>query len=150
MASQPAQNYENHPKFPTSFVIGASLLLVALVIFVVAAALSGGSATALLGALGGILATLGALIALGNGRVYALVLQDRVIRLEMEVRMARVLPADLNERARGLGIKQRVALRFASDAELPALVAKVLDENLTDMKAIKRLVKDWQADHQRV
>ena len=44
---------------------------------------------------------------------------------------------------------QLVSLRFASDAELPALARKVHDEKLNDRKAIKRLVKDWQADYLR-
>lgn len=150
MASPPAQNYANHGKFPTTFVVGAALLLAGLLLFAAAALLSLGHVPALLGALGGIAATLGAGVALVNARTYCLVLQDRVIRLELEVRMARVLPPALSERARSLGIKQRVALRFASDEELPALVSKVLDGNITDQKAIKRMVKDWQADHQRV
>jgi hypothetical protein len=82
-------------------------------------------------------------------RVMALTVQDRVIRLEERLRMRELLPADLQPRFADFTVKQLVALRFASDAELPALARTVLDEKITDQKAIKRMVKDWRADHQR-
>ena len=43
-------------------------------------------------------------------------------------------------------MNQLVALRFASDAELPVLAKKVLDEKLNDRKAIKQMIRDWQPD----
>ena len=79
-------------------------------------------------------------------RAFALTVQDRVIRLEMRLRMREVLPADLLPRIPEFTRGQLVALRFASDAELPALARRVLDERLTDRKAIKQLVREWQAD----
>jgi hypothetical protein len=82
-------------------------------------------------------------------RVFALTVQDRVIRLEMRLRLAEILPADLRPRIPELSVGQLCALRFASDAELPALSRKVLDEKMKDRKAIKRLVKDWQGDYLR-
>ena len=82
-------------------------------------------------------------------RVMALSVQDRVIRLEETLRMRALLPADLQARIGELGAKQIVALRFASDAELPELARKVLDEKIQNQKAIKRLVRDWRADFQR-
>jgi hypothetical protein len=75
--------------------------------------------------------------------------QDRVIRLEERLRYERVLPADLKARSGELNIGQIVSLRFASDAELPALAKKVLDEKLTERKAIKQLVKSWKPDYLR-
>ena len=78
-----------------------------------------------------------------------LTVQDRVIRLEMQLRLARVLPADLQAQISRLEVKQLVALRFASDAELPALVRDVLAGKLGTQKEIKMQVKDWQADYQR-
>jgi hypothetical protein len=82
-------------------------------------------------------------------RLFALSVQDRIIRLEMQLRLQRILPDDLRARIGEITRGQFVALRFASDAELPALVRKVLDEGITDQKQIKMAVKDWQADYLR-
>ncbi|HWZ84886.1 MAG TPA: DUF6526 family protein [Thermoanaerobaculia bacterium] len=82
-------------------------------------------------------------------RTFPLTVQDRVIRLEMRLRLEKVLPADLKPRIADLSRGQLVALRFAGDAELPALVREVLDKKLTDLKAIKSRIRDWQADHFR-
>ena len=82
-------------------------------------------------------------------RTFALRVQDRVIRLEERLRYERVLPADLLARVNELTVAQMIALRFASDKELPGLARKVLDEKLADGKTIKDLVVDWQADHLR-
>ncbi len=84
-----------------------------------------------------------------RARLFALAVQDRVIRLEERLRYERVLPADLQARCGELMIGQIVALRFASDAELPALARKVLDEKLTERKTIKQLVKNWKPDYLR-
>lgn len=82
-------------------------------------------------------------------RVFALTVQDRVIRLEMRLRMRELLPADLTGRIPEFTPGQLVAMRFASDRELPVLARRVLDERLQDRKAIKKLIQDWQADHLR-
>jgi hypothetical protein len=83
-------------------------------------------------------------------RVFALKAQDRVIRLEERLRMERLLPDDLEPRIHDFSTDQLVALRFASDEELPELARRVLDEGITDKKVIKQAVKNWRADHQRV
>jgi hypothetical protein len=82
-------------------------------------------------------------------RMFANTVQDRVIRLEMRLRLAEILPIDLRPRIPEFTVGQLVSLRFAGDAELPALARKVLEEKLSDRKAIKQLVKDWQADYLR-
>ena len=82
-------------------------------------------------------------------RVMALTVQDRVIRLEERMRMRELLPADLKPRINEFTVKQLVALRFASDAELPDLARQVLDGKLVEQKAIKQAVRNWRADHQR-
>jgi hypothetical protein len=82
-------------------------------------------------------------------RAFAVTVQDRVIRLEERLRMAALLPAELQRRIPEFSAGQLVALRFASDAELAALARRVLDEKIEDPKAIKLLVREWRADHLR-
>lgn len=83
------------------------------------------------------------------GRLFALAVQDRLIRLEEKLRYERVLPEELRWRADELTVDQFVSLRFASDEELPQLMQKVLDEKLTKRKAIKALIKNWKPDYLR-
>jgi uncharacterized protein DUF6526 len=82
-------------------------------------------------------------------RLFALAVQDRVIRLEERVRYERILPEELRWRADELTVNQFVSLRFASDDELPQLMRKVLDDKLTERKAIKQLIKNWRPDYLR-
>jgi hypothetical protein len=82
-------------------------------------------------------------------RVMAVKVQDRVIRLEMHLRLREVLPPDLRGRINDLTPDQLVALRFASDGELPELIRQVLAGTLTKRKDIKLKVKNWQADYLR-
>ncbi len=83
-------------------------------------------------------------------RTQALTAQDRLIRLEMRLRLRDVLPADLKARIHDLTPPQLVALRFASDAELPELIRDVLAGKLETQKAIKTRIRDWQGDFLRV
>jgi|SRR5712692_2418485 len=82
-------------------------------------------------------------------RIFALTVQDRVIRLEMRLRLAQLLPPDLRPRIGEFAVGQLVALRFAGDNELPELTRRVLDEKLTDRKAIKKMIQHWQPDFLR-
>lgn len=82
-------------------------------------------------------------------RLYALHNQDRLIRLEEQLRMKALLPAALASRAMGLKPSQYVALRFASDEELPGLVQQTLDEDLNN-EQIKQRIKTWRADDFRI
>ncbi|GLH72069.1 hypothetical protein GETHLI_05710 [Geothrix limicola] len=82
-------------------------------------------------------------------RLYALKLQNRLIRLEEAQRMATLLPEDLKARSSELTIPQVVALRFASDAELTIRVREALDEKLSS-EAIKKRVQTWRPDTYRI
>jgi hypothetical protein len=75
-------------------------------------------------------------------RVYVLRVQDRVIRLEMRVRMARL---GLSSEFDHLEHRQIIALRFASDAEMAALAGRAIAEKLSPDQ-IKRAVLNWQGD----
>jgi hypothetical protein len=83
-------------------------------------------------------------------RTMALRVQDRLIRLEMRLRLKDALPFDLQGRVNELTCPQLVALRFAGDDEMPALVRDVLSGTLTSQKAIKERVRSWQGDYLRV
>jgi hypothetical protein len=82
-------------------------------------------------------------------RTYALTVQDRVIRLEEQLRYQRLLTPDQLAAAQALTLRQIIALRFASDAELPALVQRTLTENLAP-KTIKQSIVHWRPDTLRV
>jgi hypothetical protein len=82
-------------------------------------------------------------------RTYPLKVQDRVIRLEERLRLTEVLSDPLRKRIPDLSEDQLVALRFASNAELPALVELALDKGL-NRKQIKQRIQLWRADHFRI
>lgn len=83
-------------------------------------------------------------------RVFALKAQDRVIRLEERIRMHELLPLDLKSRVNDFSADQLIALRFASDTELPELAATVRRDNLQQRDVIKKMVKNWRADDCRM
>ena len=101
------------------------------------------------GTVDGALVAVALLLLLWYTRAFAVGVQDRIIRLEERLRMERLLPADLKPRIPEFTRGQLIALRFASDEELPALARKVLAENIHDQGAIKRMVKEWRPDHWR-
>ena len=96
-----------------------------------------------------VLLAIGFILLFFYARVFPLTVQDRLIRLEMRLRMKELLPADLQSRIGELTPRQLVAMRFASDAELPSLCRTVLTDKVSDSKTIKKMIKDWQADHLR-
>jgi uncharacterized membrane protein YciS (DUF1049 family) len=96
-----------------------------------------------------VLLAMGLAVGFLSARTMALRVQDRVIRLEERLRYERVLPAELKPRIGEFTVDQLVALRFACDAELPALARKVLDDKVSERKAIKQMVKTWKPDYLR-
>jgi hypothetical protein len=85
-----------------------------------------------------------------SARLMALKAQDRVIRLEEHLRHQQVLTGDLLARSAALTVGQIIALRFASDDELPGLVERVLNKEFAKNGDIKRAIKNWRPDHHRV
>ncbi|HXZ20755.1 MAG TPA: DUF6526 family protein [Candidatus Acidoferrales bacterium] len=136
------QNFENHAKFVPGFHIGVLGVFGANLVYRAARLVQDFREEQVFG----LLVAIGLILCAYYSRIFALTVQDRVIRLEMRLRMERVLPMDLRERMGEFSVGQLVALRFASDAELPELARKVLEGKIEDRKAIKQMVRDWQAD----
>jgi hypothetical protein len=146
MAQAVPQTYANHRRFVPAFHFVTSFLLLVNLVWSVVVIFRHFSPSAVINAL-----TAVALLLLFNyTRAFAVANQDRIIRLEMRLRLERLLPADLKGRIGEFTPRQLVALRFASDAELPALARKVLDEKILSGEEIKKLVTDWQGDYLRV
>ncbi len=82
-------------------------------------------------------------------RLMALKVQDRVIRLEERLRYRDLLSAELAAKAAELPVRQIIALRFASDAEIGGLVERVLSGELSSQKEIKLAIKQWRGDYLR-
>lgn len=139
------QNFKNHAKFVPAyhfFVVPVLVANVVILIIRLAHLVNFERAFA-------VLLALALLVFAAAARNFALNVQDRVIRLEMQLRLRELLPADLQPRIGEFSLGQLVALRFAGDAELPTLARKVLDEHTTDKKAIKQLIQNWKPDHLR-
>jgi hypothetical protein len=96
-----------------------------------------------------LLLSLAFLVLAGRIRSWATHLQDRIIRMEERFRLSAILQEPLRSRIGELSDSQLVGLRFASDAELPALVQRALDEKLS-RSDIKKAVTDWRPDYSRV
>lgn len=144
------QDYSNHVVVPNRWLAAIALFLGAFVVSG-ASTIWSGSQTGqwvLSGAVA--LVAIAGVCTLWIVRGYAIRLQDRIIRGEMRARLYRLLPTEDARLVDELGLKQLIALRFASDPELPGLVDYVLTHDLQDGAAIKKRIEVWQADYLRV
>jgi hypothetical protein len=139
------QNFENHARFLPPFHFFVAPVLLINVIWCAVRAVRAFSPWVVMA----LLVALALLVLAFVSRIMALTVQDRVIRLEMRLRMQQELPAELRARIPEFSTSQLVALRFASDGELSDLARKVLQDNLTDRKAIKKIIRDWRPDFLR-
>jgi hypothetical protein len=96
-----------------------------------------------------VVVAVGLVAAVVANRASALIVQNRVIGLEMRLRLATVLPVELCQRIPELNIKQLVGLRYAGDAELASLVERCLRGELPTADAVKRAVRQWRPDYVR-
>jgi Family of unknown function (DUF6526) len=143
--AQPEQSYKNHIRFfpPFHFFV----LPVFLINVIVTAWLLYRTPSRL--GVWQLVVAVALLMAALTARVMALAVQDRVIRLEMRLRMRELLPPDLQARIPLVTREQCVALRFASDTELPGLVRKIAAGELKTPAEIKQHITHWQPDYLR-
>jgi len=142
---QTPQTLANHTKFDPPFhffllpVLAINVILIAVQLF---------RRPGILGAWL-LLVSIALVVMAGRMRSYATHLQDRIIRVEERLRLASILQDPLRARIPELADSQLIGLRFASDAELPALVQRALDERLSRTD-IKKAVTDWRPDYSRI
>ena len=143
--AQAEQNLKNHarldPMFHGFLAVGA-LILLGSTIYALVRQPDWWGAVRLLG-------VLWAIALMFKTRLYAIKVQDRVIRLEERLRLAQLLPDSTRARIGELSEAQLIALRFASDGEVDALVQQALGGNW-DQKQIKSAIKTWRPDYLRV
>lgn len=152
MAEKKPQTFANHTRFDPLFhffllpLFGLGLLLALIHFF---AHITEGDFRDHFHAFMLILLALALLIAVLKIRLYALKVQDRVIRLEERLRLAMLLAESLRSRIPELTEDQLIGLRFASDAEVAKLVERALNEKLSRAD-IKKAIQTWRPDYWRV
>jgi len=143
--NEPVQTYKNHAKFVPIYHFVAFPILLLNFGWAGYRMFDLGTGDSIVNAL----TALALLILFFLARIFALRVQDRVIRLEMRLRLRELLPPGLHPRIPDFTTAQLVAMRFASDAELPDLAVAVLRDRIHDKKVIKQMIKAWQGDHLR-
>ncbi len=136
------QTYANHRHQPTM----AGLLFLFAVVALVSSVIALFRRPDALG-IAALALSLAMIVVAGIAREYIVRLQDRIIRTEMRMRVAARWPERLAELER-ITMKQLVALRFASDPELPGLLDRAVNESLAPNE-IKKAIRDWVPDHYR-
>lgn len=146
MAQAVPQTYQTHRRYVPAFHFVTSGILLLNFIWSVVVIFRRFSPSAVMNAL----TAVALLLLFLYTRAFATTNQDRIIRMEMRLRLERLLPADLKGRIGEFTPQQLVGLRFASDAELPGLARQVLADKSLTGEQIKKLVKTWEGDYLRV
>jgi hypothetical protein len=137
-----AQTYANHRRnFPLYHYVALPILLANIVVAVAHAIRQPSPFNAWL-----VVLSLGLVAGLLATRASTLFVQNRLIGLEMRLRLATTLSPELRSRIPELHLRHLIGLRFAGDAELPALVERCLHGELATTDAVKRAIRDWRAD----
>lgn len=143
--TEPRQTFANHARFnPWYHFVAIPILLINIVI-----ATTGAIRQPNLATVWGVIVALGIGIGIAVARSQALTVQNRIIRLEERQRLRSLLPAEDHAAIDALRVRDVVALRFASDSEVPALFHRVVTGEFAKPRDIKQAVKDWRPDHLR-
>lgn len=139
------QTYANHRRlFPLFHYVALPILLANVVVAVAHAIRQPSAFNAWL-----VVLSFGLVAGIVAARASALIVQNRLIALEMRLRLASSLAPDLRSRIPELHLRHLVGLRFAGDGELPGLVERCLRGELPTTDAVKRAVQDWRGDYLR-
>jgi hypothetical protein len=145
MSAQTPQDFKNHGRLdPPYHIISTFILVASLIVAIVYLVYHPNFFTAWL-----VVLSVAVFIPFFKLRIYALKVQDRVIRLEERLRLQALAPAEWHAQINRLTEDQLIALRFAPDEELVELAKQSVAENLS-RKQIKERIKSWRADHWRV
>jgi hypothetical protein len=143
--AEPVQSYANHRRwFPLYHYVALPILVINVAIAVAHLVRRPTPWNAWL-----VVLAIGLAAGVVASRASALVVQNRVIGLEMRLRLAATLPPVLRARIPELRLRQLIGLRFAGDEELAGLVERCLQGELATADAVKRAVRDWRPDFLR-
>jgi hypothetical protein len=141
-----SQTYETHRRTVPLYHMGLWLCLLIIFVWSVTRLVRAPSGDALFD----LLVAVGLILVAYFVRTFPLRVQDRLIRLEMQIRLRDLLPPELRPRIDEFTPRQLIALRFAGDRELPELAAAVLRDNIQNGTAIKKMIREWRPDDLRV
>ncbi len=144
--SNAPQSYENHARLvPMYHFVSFGLIAVYVLwsLYVVVTAFS-------LASLMSLIFGVGVIIAMFFARFFPLGVQDRIIRLEEQLRLERLLPPERRDAIYDVDTELLIGLRFASDGEVAQLFDAIVTEGIIDRDEVKKRVTSWRADHQRI
>jgi hypothetical protein len=145
MAARPEQTYANHRRyFPLFHYVAVPILIANMVVAIAHAIRRPTPFNAWL-----VVLSLGLVAGIVANRASTLHVQNRLIGLEMRLRLATSLAPELRARIPELQLRHLIGLRFAGDAELPELVERCLRGELQTTDAVKRAVRQWRPDYVR-